>query len=74
MPINYDVDYPKLERKYSEALNRVAYLEKAIKDFVGGDYPNPRSMRPNDCPHGIRYWQECTSCDDEYWTSVMDIS
>ena len=51
----------------------IEVLEKAINDFRNGHYPHPRSYRPNNCPHGKSPWQECESCDEEYWqTALMD--
>ena len=49
----------------------VEELTKAITDFREGNYPDPRSYRPNNCPHGTHYWQECANCDEEYWQSVL---
>ena len=50
---------------------KVDALTKAITDFREGNYSDPRSYRPNDCPHGAHYWQECGNCDEEYWQSAL---
>ena len=47
-------------------------LEKVIDDFRNGHYPHPRSYRPNNCPHGRASWQECESCDEEYWQTALN--
>ena len=61
---NYRLEHEELQAKVEE-------LTKAITDFRSGNYSDPRSYRPNDCPHGTHYWQECNNCDEEYWQSVL---
>jgi len=48
---------------------RIAELEKSIKNFLSGDYPHPKSYRPNQCPHDKHHWEDCGDCDFEYWQS-----
>lgn len=50
---------------------KVAELSAAIRNFQSGDYPHPRSYRPDRCPHEQYYYEHCPNCDDEYWASVM---
>ena len=58
-------------KEYAFKQAKVEKLTKAITDFREGNYPDPRSYRPNNCPHGTHYWQECANCDEEYWQSVL---
>ena len=60
-----------LQARIGELQAKVEELTKAITDFREGNYANSRSYRPNDCPHGTHYWQECANCDEEYWQSVL---
>ena len=41
-------------------------LQAAIDNFLAGDYPHPRAYRPDSCPHGKYYYEECPECDAAY--------
>jgi hypothetical protein len=60
-----------LINRFAENVKRIAELETGIRNFLAGDYPNPRKYRPGHCPHGIHYWAECTSCDTEYLEALL---
>ena len=60
-----------LLRDLSISIEHNEQLQAAITNFREGNYPNPRSHRPNPCLHGTQYWQECESCSIEYWDSVL---
>ncbi len=49
----------------------LAAVRGAIQKWLDGDYPCPRSYRPNDCPHGMGYYRECGECEDAYWTKTL---
>lgn len=53
------------------ALARAERMEKAIRDFLTGDYPHPRSHRPGRCEHGVSYWEECARCDIAHFEAVL---
>ncbi len=57
--------------EYDALLAKVAKLETGIKKFIEGDYPCPRSYRPNTCPHDQDYWLECAECNDDYLQSLL---
>ena len=60
-----------VHEQFAELQAKVEELTKAITDFREGNYADPRSYRPNDCPHGTHYWQECANCDEEYWRAAL---
>jgi hypothetical protein len=49
-----------------------AVLRKGIRDYLDGDYPHPRSYRPNRCPHGREYYEPCEECDTAHWVAVLE--
>lgn len=56
-----------IERKDAE----IARLRKGIRDFLDGDYDNPRRYRPAKCLHG-RYWYEgCDECDTAHFEKLL---
>jgi hypothetical protein len=55
----------------SSLYDRVVELERGICDFLAGDYPHPRKYRPNKCPHGTDYWQECAACDEAHFENLL---
>ena len=65
-PMRYirEIDCDALQAKVDE-------LTKTIIDFRDGNYPHPRNYRPNNCPHGTHYWDECANCDEEYWQAAL---
>lgn len=48
-----------------------ARLREGIQAFLDGNYPHPRSHRPNPCPHGIEYWNDCGQCNDEHFERLL---
>lgn len=46
-------------------------LEQAIKDFLDGNYAHPRSYRPNNCPHGRYYYDDCNQCDAAHFEAAL---
>ena len=52
-----------------EAVKRIEELSGAIKDYLSGHYPHPKTYRPDQCPHGKHHWEHCEDCDLEYWKS-----
>ncbi len=48
-------------------------LRKGIQDYLDGNYPHPRSYRGGDmkCPHERYYYEECESCNDEYFAKLL---
>lgn len=59
-------DYEKQELR-----ERVTELEQGIRNFLAGDYPNPRKYRPHECPHKRNYWEDCCQCNDEYFEKLL---
>lgn len=51
---------------------RAVILEKAIVDYLDGNYPHPRQYRPGKCPHGIFYWDDCGACIDKHFQRALD--
>lgn len=49
----------------------IEQLQAAITNFREGNYPHPRTYRPNQCPHKKYYYEDCGDCDEEYWQSVF---
>ena len=51
---------------------QAAVLAQGIKDFLSGDYDNPRSHRPiGFCRHGRYHYEECDLCDAGHFTRVL---
>ena len=47
-------------------------LKRGIDRFLTGDYPHPRTYRPQgECPHGTPYWQECDTCNTEFLSGLL---
>lgn len=44
---------------------------KAMMDVVSGEAPSPRHYRPQQCPHGREYYEDCQSCTDETLTEAV---
>ena len=67
---------PELKKHYGdtfkEAADRIEEYSNAIQSYLDGNYPHPRNFRPDDCPHGVRYWMDCGSCDEEFWQTHLD--
>ncbi len=53
---------------------QVRVLMDGIERFQSGDYPNPRSNRPDPCKHGRQCWEECEQCNDEWLDHVLAVS
>lgn len=49
----------------------VERLRKGIRDFLDGNYPNPRKHRPDKCGHGIYYYDQCEQCNDDYFVKLL---
>lgn len=46
-------------------------LREGIKDYLEGNYVHPRSNRPHDCEHGVRYWLECEDCNLTHFEALL---
>jgi hypothetical protein len=46
-------------------------LRAGIEAFLAGDYPNPRSHRPDNCEHGTPYYEECSACDTAHFLKLL---
>lgn len=61
--------------EFSDEINkrgtRLTDLEAGIRNYLSGDYPNPRNHRPGTCEHGTRYWELCAKCDTEHFEKVL---
>lgn len=44
----------------------IGKAEEMLKNYLSGDYENPRQYRPGKCPHGAYYYEECEVCNDAY--------
>ena len=51
---------------------KIEQYDKAIDDFLEGNYPHPRSYRPDQCPHKRYYYEDCGDCDEEYWSKTLN--
>ena len=54
----------KLEKAEAE-VNR---LRNGIQKYLDGDYPCPAS---HECPHNLYRWEECSQCDDMYFSALI---
>lgn len=46
-------------------------LCQAIKDYLEGDYENPRRHPRSKCEHGESPWETCEGCIDEHFTAAL---
>lgn len=56
-----------------EAANRIEHLEKAIDDYLSGNYEHPGRARISfgKCRHGRMYFETCESCDTEHFKNSL---
>lgn len=53
--------------------DRIAHLEKGIRDWLEGNYDNPHKYRLSGmCPHGVWSWQDCNACDAAHFERVLN--
>lgn len=67
----WELENDKLRADLSAALARAVRAEKAIQDYLDGNYDNPRARRPGKCRHEIWYWETCENCIDEHFTAAL---
>jgi hypothetical protein len=68
----YDnADYHRLHRAWCDSVAEIERLRTGIADYLSGDYPNPRCHRPNNCPHGRPYSEDCGRCDSEHFQRLL---
>ena len=56
----------------AQLINEVEFLRGSIRKFLEGDYPHPRTYRPNQCPHEKYYWEDCDQCDGEFFEKILE--
>lgn len=67
--------YVKQMAERAEQLEeQVRVLTDGIDRFQSGDYPNPRSNRPDPCKHRTTWWVTCDLCDNEWLDHVLAVS
>lgn len=55
-----------------ECAAEIKRLRAGIQAMLDGNYPNPRSYRPGQCPHGHLYYEECGACDEAWLKAVLN--
>lgn len=74
IPDAFRYEHPNnMVQALEEAVKSIDQLETGIKDFLTGDYPNPRSSRPNNCPHYVSHWNTCDECDTEHLQGLLKV-
>jgi hypothetical protein len=43
--------------------SKLATITQAVQAYLNGDYDQPKRYRPNHCPHGTEYYNDCAVCD-----------
>jgi molecular chaperone GrpE (heat shock protein) len=43
--------------------SKLAMTTQAVQAYLNGDYDQPKRYRPNHCPHGTEYYNDCAVCD-----------
>lgn len=61
----------KCREELGAAEQNLAIATSAIRAYLKGDYDHPRRYRPDHCPHGTEYWQECAQCDIAHFTNAL---
>jgi len=70
----------ELTAELAASQEREQRLRETIKNYLDGNYPNPRTYRyqpwrkgerPGQCPHGTYYWDGCENCTDEYFNIAL---
>jgi hypothetical protein len=51
-------------------------IKEALKKYLDGDYPNPRTYAKGSvktsCPHGQFRWEDCLDCDTDYLQKLYE--
>lgn len=65
------MDRQAAENRLNICEQLVQRYRDAIQKYFDGDYPHPRSYRPNQCPHKRYYYEECCECDSEWFIKAL---
>jgi len=66
------LDRAELLTLLADAEREIEGLREGIQKYLDGDYLSTRSYKPQTCPHDVGYWQDCTRCDEDYFTELLN--
>jgi lipopolysaccharide biosynthesis regulator YciM len=53
------------------AERKLATITQAVQAYLNGDYDQPKRYRPNHCPHGTEYYNDCAVCDLTHFQKAL---